>query len=143
LHEANAISLHLAGPSIFASASTVIIGMLCLVVAEMNSTASMGPALAIGIAVGLLAMLTLLPALLVIFGRWVFWPVKPTYGSADPTSKGFWARVGRKVAVRPRVVWVSTAIVLGVMAVGLTGLKASGLTAAQSFACPSPEPSSR
>ena len=32
------------------------------------------------IAVGLLAMITLLPALLVIFGRWVFWPRRPTVG---------------------------------------------------------------
>ena len=65
-HEAMGIALHRAGPAIFASAATVIVGMLCLAVAEMNSTASMGPGLAIGIAVGGLAMLTLLPALLVI-----------------------------------------------------------------------------
>ncbi len=102
-------------------------------IAELNSTKGLGPVLAIGVAVALLAMMTLLPALLVIVGRWVFWPARPTYGSAEPTSRGIWARVGRGIAVRPRVVWVATAVVLGAMALGLTGLKASGLTNAQSF----------
>jgi RND superfamily putative drug exporter len=133
-HEAMAVALRRAGPAIIASAGTVILSLLTLMIAELNSTKGMGPVLAIGVGVALVAMITLLPALLVIFGRWIFWPVRPTYGSAEPTSSGFWARVGRKVAIRPRVVWVSTAIVLGVMAVGLTGLKASGLTAAESFA---------
>jgi RND superfamily putative drug exporter len=89
--------------------------------------------LAIGVAVALLAMMTLLPALLVIAGRWVFWPARPAYGSAEPVSRGVWARIGGGIGVRPRVVWVATAVVLGAMALGLTGLKASGLTNAQSF----------
>ena len=128
------MALRRAGPAIIASAGTVILSLLTLTIAELNSTKGMGPVLAIGVGVALLAMITLLPALLVIFGRWIFWPVRPTFGSAEPTSKGFWARVGRKIAVRPRTVWVGTAVVLGIMAVGLTGLKASGLTAAESFA---------
>ncbi len=133
-HEAMAVALRRAGPAIIASAGTVILSLLTLTIAELNSTKGMGPVLAIGVGVALAAMITLLPALLVIFGRWIFWPVRPTYGSAEPTSKGIWARIGRRIAVRPRVVWVTTAVVLGVMAVGLTGLKASGLTAAESFA---------
>jgi putative drug exporter of the RND superfamily len=132
-HEAMAVALRRAGPAIIASAGTVILSLLTLTIAELNSTKGMGPVLAIGVGVALAAMITLLPALLVIFGRWIFWPVRPTFGSAEPTSSGFWARVGRRIAVRPRVVWVATALVLGAMAVGLTGLKASGLTAAQSF----------
>ena len=76
-HEAMAFALHRAGPAIGASGATVIAGMLCLLLASMNSTAGMGPVCAIGIAVGLAVMLTLLPALLVIFGRWVFWPMRP------------------------------------------------------------------
>jgi RND superfamily putative drug exporter len=83
--------------------------------------------MAVGIAVGLFAMLTLLPALLVIFGRWVFWPVRPTLGSAEPTEHGVWARIGQRMARRPRLVWVVTAVVLGAMALGLTGLEAEGL----------------
>jgi putative drug exporter of the RND superfamily len=132
-HEAMAVALRRAGPAIIASAGTVILSLLTLTIAELNSTKGMGPVLAIGVGVALAAMITLLPALLVIFGRWIFWPVRPKFGSPEPTARGLWARVGRGVAARPRVIWVSTAIVLGVMALGLTGLKASGLTAAQSF----------
>ena len=77
-----ASALHRATPAIIASAATVIVGMLCLTLAEMNSTAGMGPVVAIGIGMGLLAMITLLPALLVICGRWVFWPKRPDPGFA-------------------------------------------------------------
>jgi RND superfamily putative drug exporter len=132
-HEAMAVALRRAGPAIIASAGTVIVSLLTLTIAELNSTKSLGPVLAIGVVVALLAMMTLLPALLVICGRWLFWPVKPAYGTEEPTTKGFWARVGRRIAIRPRVVWVATAVILGAMAVGLTGLKAGGLTTAQGF----------
>src|SRR6266571_3283866 len=132
-HEAMAVALHRAGPAIIASGSTVILSLLCLLVAELNSTKSLGPVMAIGIAVGLCAMLTLLPALLVIFGRWMFWPVRPTLGSPEPTERGLWARIGWRMARRPRMVWVVTAVVLGAMALGLTGLKASGLQNRDAF----------
>src|SRR5262249_26067984 len=58
---------------------------------------------------------------------------RPTYGSAEPTTRGMWARVGWRIATRPRLTWVTTAVILGVMALGLTGLKANGLTTAQAF----------
>jgi len=132
-HEAMAVALRRAGPAIVASAGTVIVSLLMLTIAQLASTQSLGPVLAIGVVVALLAMMTLLPALLVICGRWLFWPVKPAYGTEEPTTRGFWARVGRRIAVRPRVVWVVTALILGAMALGLTGLKAGGLTTAQGF----------
>jgi len=132
-HEAMAFALHRAGPAIVASAATVAAGMLCLTVAQMNSTRGLGPVNAIGVGVGLLSMLTLLPALLVIFGRWIFWPVRPAFGSADPTGRGLWARVGDGIAGRPRPVWIVTAMVLGALAFGVVGMKADGLTTAQSF----------
>ena len=123
---AMAVALRRAGPAIVASAGTVILSLLTLSLAELNSTKGLGPVLAIGVGVALLAMITLLPALLVIFGRWIFWPAKPDvrFGRADgPRLLG---AVGRRIAVRPRVVWITTALVLGVMALGLTGLKATG-----------------
>jgi putative drug exporter of the RND superfamily len=132
-HEAMALAMRRAGPAIIASAGTVILSLLTLSVAELNSTKSLGPVLAIGVGVALVSMMTLLPALLLIFGRWIFWPVKPAFGSAEPTARGLWAGVGRRIAARPRVVWVTTAVILGILALGLTGLKASGLTAAESF----------
>jgi putative drug exporter of the RND superfamily len=132
-HPAMATALRRAGPAIIASGSTVILAMLTLSAAELRSTQSLGPVLAIGVGVGMVVMLTLLPALMVTFPRGVFWPYRPTYGSPEPTTRGMWARVGWAIAPRPRIIWISTAVVLGVLAIGLTGLKANGLTNAQAF----------
>jgi putative drug exporter of the RND superfamily len=104
-HQAMAVALGRAAPAIIASGATVILSLLALLVAELSSTKSLGPVMAIGVAVGLCAMITLLPALLVIFGRWVFWPRRPTLGSPEPTERGLWARIGQRMARRPRVVW--------------------------------------
>src|SRR5262249_11479656 len=119
--------------AIIASAATVILALLTLSVAQLNSTSALGPVLAIGVAVGMLVMITLLPALLVTFPRGVFWPYKPTYGSPEPTTRGLWARVGWSIASRARITWITTAVILGILALGLTGLKADGLTNPQTF----------
>jgi RND superfamily putative drug exporter len=132
-HEAMGIALRRAGPAIIASGCTVILSLLVLLLAELNSTKSLGPVMAVGVGVGLCAMVTLLPAVLVIFGRWLFWPVKPKYGTAEPTERGVWARVGRRIAMRPRLTWVVTAVVLGGLAFGMTGLKANGLANSEAF----------
>ncbi|HTZ24834.1 MAG TPA: MMPL family transporter, partial [Streptosporangiaceae bacterium] len=132
-HEAMAIALRRAGPAIMASAATVIAGMLCLLVADSADISGLGPVAAIGIAVGLIAMITLLPALLVIFGRWVFWPIRPRFSSAEPTASGLWARTGHAIAGRPRLVWVVTGVLLGCASLGLIGFKVGSLTTAQSF----------
>ncbi len=132
-HEAMAFALHRATPAIIASALTVVLGMLCLVVAQMNSTAGLGPVAAIGIGVGLLVMITLLPALLVIFGRWIFWPRRPHYDTVEPSSAGFWARIGARIAPRPRLVWVVTSVILAVCSLGFLQLNAHGLATQDSY----------
>jgi RND superfamily putative drug exporter len=137
-HDAMAAALHRAGPAIIASAATVAIGMSILTLAELNSTSGLGPVAALGIVVGLSAMITLLPALLVIFGRWLFWPVRPKYGSAEPTATGLWARLGGRIALRPRAVWITTAVVLGALSLGLFQLNANGLSSADTFTTKQP-----
>ncbi|MBM9509726.1 MMPL family transporter [Actinacidiphila acididurans] len=132
-HEAMALALHRAGPAVIASAATVALSMLCLLAADMNSTSGLGPVAAVGVTVGLIAMITLFPALLVIFGRWVFWPVIPHVGTPDPTRTGLWSRIGRRIGNRPRTVWVSTVVVLGALGCGLLALSANGLSQADSF----------
>jgi RND superfamily putative drug exporter len=132
-HEAMAFALHRATPAIIASALTVVLGMLCLVFADMNSTAGLGPVAAIGIGVGLLVMITLLPAFLVIFGRWIFWPRRPHYDTLEPSATGFWARVGARIAPRPRLVWAGTAIVLAACSLGILQLNAHGLATKDAY----------
>ncbi|HEV7875996.1 MAG TPA: MMPL family transporter [Nocardioides sp.] len=132
-HEAMAFALHRAAPAILASAATVAVGMLCLLFAEMSSTAGLGPVTAIGVGVTFLVMVTLLPALLVIFGRWIFWPMRPAYRSAEPTQSGIWARVGRLISVRPRKVWAITGALLLVACLGLLKLDANGLDTDETY----------
>ena len=132
-HEAMALALHRAGPAIVASAGTVVLGMLCLTVAETNSTKGLGPVAAIGVVIALASMITLLPALLLVCGRRVFWPKRPVEGSADPTATGVWSHVGNRIARHPRRVWVGTAIVLAAFAFGMLDLHASGLTNKEGF----------
>ena len=132
-HEAMALALHRAGPAIFASAITVVIGLICLALAAMNSTAGLGPVCAVGVVIAMGAMLTLLPALLLACGRWVFWPANPAYGSEDHTADGVWARAGDLVAKSPRLVWVGTTVVLLALSSAFLGLDAQGLSAKDSF----------
>src|ERR671915_204746 len=138
-HEAMAFALHRAGPAIVASAATVAVGLLCLLVAEMNSTAGLGPVAAAGVICALAAMTTLLPALLVIFGRWVFWPLIPRYEAKyeDPEAyereHGIWSRVARLVSARPRIIWAVASLALVAMTFGLGSLKADGLSNAGQF----------
>ncbi len=132
-HEAMGFALHRAAPALLASAATVALGMLCLLFAEMNSTAGLGPVAAIGIGVTFVVMVTLLPALLVITGRWIFWPRRPAFRSAEPTQTGIWARVGRWIAPRPRQVWVVTSVLLAIACVGLLRLDTNGLSTEDSY----------
>jgi RND superfamily putative drug exporter len=85
-HEAMRTALASAGPAIFASAATVIAALLCLLIAKVNGTSGLGPIAAIGIACAALSMLTLLPALLTIFGRRAFWPFVPHTAETAPSA---------------------------------------------------------
>ncbi|ROP80665.1 efflux RND transporter permease subunit [Curtobacterium sp. PhB115] len=117
---------------ILASGGTVIVGVLCLLLSDLNSNKALGPVAAIGIAFSLLAALSLLPALLLAFRRAAFWPLRPAYGSAHPVltgpdARGIWARVGRLVAKRSRTVWIVCTVALLAMGTGVVGLQADGV----------------
>jgi len=121
--DAMRIALRRAGPVIFASGSTVILALLCVLAADVNSTRGLGPISAIGVALAMLSTLTLLPSLLLIFGRRAFWPFIPREGSsgADATH-GPWRRVADLVGRRHRVIAAATTVVLAVLCIGLTSL---------------------
>jgi RND superfamily putative drug exporter len=122
-HDAMRVALRRAGPVIFASAMTVILALLCVLAAEVNSTRGLGPISAIGVALAMLSTLTLLPSLLLIFGRRAFWPFIPHEGSsgADATH-GPWRRVADIVGRRHRVIAAATIALLAVLCIGLTSL---------------------
>ena len=140
-HEALNLALRTAGPAIFASGLTVICALLTLSIAEVNATSGMGPVAAMGIAVAMLSMLTLLPALLVITGRWAFWR-PPVFGwgngvphvgdtGADETH-GAWRGVGERVARSPRRIWITTVALLAVCCFGILNFS-DGLTSGNGY----------
>jgi putative drug exporter of the RND superfamily len=121
-HDAMRAALRSGSPAILASSGTVVIGLLCLLLAQLNTNQSLGPVGAGGILSALLAMLTLLPAFLLIVGRRVFWPFIPHYGSEASQRVSLWGRVGAWISNRPRPVWIGTAIVLGITILGVIGV---------------------
>jgi len=96
-HVAMRTALESAGPAIFASALTVIAALLCLVIAKVNGTSGLGPIAAIGIACAALSMLTLLPALLTIFGRRAFWPFVPHTPETAPRAEAISEGARRRI----------------------------------------------
>jgi RND superfamily putative drug exporter len=126
-HEAMQRALARSGPAILASGLTVTLAMLVLVLADSNNTSTLGPVAAIGVASAMIAGLTLLPALLTIFGRNGFWPRRGTV-DYDPnyegiTRQGVWRRFGDKVLERPAVALVVTVAVFVAGAIGLVAYK--------------------
>lgn len=118
-------ALRRAAPAIAASAGTVAAGLLCLLAADLNSTSGLGPVGAAGIGAALLVMLTLLPALLVVLGRRVFWPFVPRLGVETHASDSRWARLGELVDRRRVVSWAVPLVVLGALTLGLVGASGS------------------
>jgi putative drug exporter of the RND superfamily len=102
-HEAMAAAMRSAGPAVAASAATVIAALFCLMIAKVNGTSGMGPIVAMGVACAALSMLTLLPALLTIFGRRAFWPFVP-HSTQWLAPEGVQAgRMRRRIADGPRI----------------------------------------
>ena len=118
---------------ILASGSTVIAALLVLLLSDLSGNRGLGPVGAIGIAVSMLTILTLLPALLVACGRWIFWPRIPRHDDLNSQLTGVWAKIGASVEKRPRKLWIATSVVLVVLAGFSTTLNARGLSTADAF----------
>jgi RND superfamily putative drug exporter len=131
-HAAMRIAVRRAGPAIVASAGTVVAALLCLSLARVNSTAGLGPVGAMGVAVAAVAMLTVLPALLLLGGRRAFWPFVPRYGSEEASRRGSWRRLGESIERAHRLVGIVTALSLGVVALGALNLD-DNVTTANAF----------
>ena len=118
---------------IIASGSTVIAGLLVLLLSDLSSNRGLGPVGSIGIASSMLAVLTLLPALLIVFGRWIFWPKIPRFDDVDEKLSGLWSKVGNLVDRRPKAVWISTGLALLIFAGFSVTLKSDGLSQSEAF----------
>ncbi|MCP2299766.1 putative drug exporter of the RND superfamily [Nocardia amikacinitolerans] len=112
-------------PAVAASAATVSLGLLCLLAADMNNAAGMGPVGAAGIVCTLAMMVTLFPALLVVCGRWIFWPRVPRVRTETTTAQTMWVRIGATIARRPVVSALASVAVLALLSLGLLGNTAS------------------
>jgi len=118
---------------ILASGSTVIVGLMVLLVSELSSNRGLGPVGSVGIAVSMVTMLTLLPALLLLVGRKVFWPRIPKFGDQDERMSGIWSKVASLVGNHPRRVWISTGLMLSIFAGFATTLDTDGIPFSESF----------
>ncbi|KFG75612.1 MMPL family transporter [Streptomyces mutabilis] len=121
-YDAMVAALRGCGPAVLASSGTVAAGLLCLLAADLNSSRGMGPLGTVGVLCALAAMLTLLPAILVLLGRRVFWPLVPRYGSTPKARRSLFNAMGSSAERRPRAVLVGGALLLGALALGSLNL---------------------
>jgi RND superfamily putative drug exporter len=131
--EAMAVALRRTTEAVVSSAVTVILGVLTLLLSAFPATRGLGLASAVGILVAAFFALVVLPATLVVFGRWVFWPKVPHEGEpALADSNSLWRRIGDAVAARPRTVVAVSLVALLALASGATGLN-TGLSTSDQF----------
>ena len=119
-----AIALGRTAEAVLSSATTVVLGLLTLLLSLFPATRGLGLACAVGVVVAAIFALVVLPAALVVFGRWIFWPKVPHVGQVGlADGQSFWRRVGDAVAKRPAGFVTVTVLALGVMAGGITQIE--------------------
>ncbi|ORA10351.1 MMPL family transporter [Mycobacterium asiaticum] len=125
-------AVRMAGPAIVASNATVVLALLTLIFAATPSTRSLGALAACGLLVAAVSVLVLLPPLLALCGRRLFWPFVPRSGDTEKLDSGVWYAIGQRVARRPVVVASVTISLLVVLATGLLGVRI-GLAQTEQF----------
>ncbi|UJH70243.1 MMPL family transporter [Ornithinimicrobium sp. INDO-MA30-4] len=119
-NEAMLLALRRTAEAVFASASTVFVGLLTLALSAFPTTRGLGVACAVGILVAAAFALVVLPAVLVLFGRGIFWPLVPKLGAKAITeTRSIWRRVGDMVNKRPPAFIIGTLAALFVLSLGV------------------------
>ncbi|MEC4575587.1 MMPL family transporter [Streptomyces virginiae] len=113
--------------AVTASAATVALGLLALLASDLTNNRALGPVGAIGIVCAVLSSLTFLPAVLVLLGRTAYWPAVPGPADAAGEGHGVWRRVAALIDRSPRRVWVSTSVLLVVLAGFSPALSSKGV----------------
>jgi RND superfamily putative drug exporter len=121
IYSAMTVALRRAAPTIIASGLTVVLAFLALLATELNSNRALAVVGFFSIGLTVVATCTLLPAMMLLCGRRVFWPLVPRFGE-DIVEGRMWQRTGELVARRARTIAVATCAVLAVLAVGGTSL---------------------
>ena len=132
-YESMRIALRGVVEPIIASGMTVTLGLLVLILSQLSNNRSLGPVGAIGIVSAMVTILTLLPALLVVFGRWIFWPKIPRHDDVDEKLTGFWSKVANSTANNPRKFAIVTSVILLVLVTFIPTLKATGISTLEGF----------
>ncbi|CAN5531574.1 MMPL family transporter [soil metagenome] len=122
-----------AGPAIIASGSTVVLSLLTLLFAQLEGNRALGIACATGVVIAMLFALFVLPAALVLFGRGLFWPYVPKFGSEGSAERGVWHRLGLLVSKKPVAVAIAGALLLGGLAVAGVPQIRTGLAQTEKF----------
>jgi RND superfamily putative drug exporter len=107
-----------AGEAIASAGGAVIVAFMALVLSSLSIFRSIGPALAIAVAVTLLAALTLVPALITLLGKALFWPSK---GWAREPERARFAAVGTRLGKRPGIFAAASGLVLAVLTIFALG----------------------
>lgn len=129
--EALATAWKRTAPAVLASNITVVLALGTLVFAVIPGTRGLGIASAIGLLIALGAVLFMLPPLLAICGRKIFWPFVPRPGSGAKTGR-VWAGIATRVVRRPAAALTGGLLLLAIMATGLFGTSV-GLNQTEKF----------
>ncbi|WP_328418772.1 efflux RND transporter permease subunit [Micromonospora sp. NBC_00389] len=116
---------------ILASGGTVVLGVLTLLLSEQETNRALAVACATGVVFAMLSALFVLPALLLLFGRGLFWPFVPKVGGAVREGR-LWGRLGTAVQRRPAPVAVLATLLLAGLALGGLGIR-TGLSETEQF----------
>ncbi|OKJ72913.1 MMPL family transporter [Streptomyces sp. CB02460] len=129
--------------AIVASAATVALGLLALLLSDLTNNRALGPVGAIGIVCAVLSTMTFLPAVLVLCGRAAYWPAKPRPVDEAAGGHGIWRRVAARVDGAPRKVWLSCAVLLVACAAFAPTLKSHGVPLDEIFVNDAPSVSAQ
>ena len=118
-------------PAILASGGTVLVVMAVLLFAQLDSSRNLGLAGFVGIAVAMISGIVVLPFALVLWPRWIFWPLTPKFGT-KPKRESMWARAGKAISRRPVLFSIGSALLAIGLALPALGIQ-TGLTANERF----------
>jgi RND superfamily putative drug exporter len=122
--------------AIVASAATVALALLALLLSDLRNNQALGPVGAIGIACSVLSALTFLPAALALLGRAAYWPSRPkppVAPSETGAGRGVWGRVASLVDRSPRRVWAVSLVFLAAAAAFFPTLTSKGMPLSEIF----------